>query len=162
MVSFTRKSISFICPWASRTLIALRLKGLESVISVCVLDPRLSDQGWRFSGEAVARVFATLDWLEDRLSQARWLVGEQLTETDIRAFVTLIRFDLAYYGLFKCNLRPLSAYPSTLNYLTRLLDILAFAASVRIDHIKAGYYSIKALNPTGVVPAGPQLDYLRP
>jgi putative glutathione S-transferase len=110
--------------------------------------------------EAVHSVFATLDWMEARLSQSRWLVGDRLTESDIRAFVTLIRFELAYYGLFKCNLRPLSAYPAVLAYLVRLLEIPAFAASVRADHIKAGYYSIKALNPGGVVPAGPELDYL--
>lgn len=110
--------------------------------------------------EAVGKVFATLEWMEQRLTRARWLVGERLTETDIRAFVTLIRFDLAYYGLFKCNLRPLAAYPAVLAYLVRLLEIHAFAASVRPDHIKAGYYSIKALNPGGIVPAGPQLDYL--
>jgi putative glutathione S-transferase len=248
-------------------LIALRLKGLESAIDVCVVDPRLSDQGWRFTGEfdsdfdsfdgtqymheiytrvdpvytgratvpvlwdkagrtivnnesadilqilnrdfgsladdtfdlrparleveiartneflytdfnngvyqagfagsqaayeeAVSKVFATLDWMEQRLSTATWLVGDQLTETDIRAFVTLVRFELAYYSLFKCNLRPLSAYPAVMAYLVRLLEIPAFAASVRADHIKAGYYSIEALNPSGVVPVGPELEYLK-
>ncbi|NMG28131.1 glutathione S-transferase family protein [Aromatoleum evansii] len=258
--------VAYICPWASRTLIALHLKGLENVIDVCAVDPRLGDQGWAFTGrddsdldpvngasymheiytladpthtgratvpvlwdkktrtivnnessdivrifdkdfgalatgdvdlcppelqkeidavnerlymsfnngvyragfagtqkayeEAVADVFATLDWMEGRLARADWLVGDRLTETDIRAFVTLVRFELAYYSLFKCNLRPLSAYPAVRAYLVRLLAIPAFAASVRPDHIKAGYYSIKALNPTGIVPVGPELDYL--
>jgi glutathionyl-hydroquinone reductase len=78
----------------------------------------------------------------------------------LRAFVTLVRFELAYYGLFKCNLRPLSAYPAVYDYLGRLLEMPAFAASVRPDHIKAGYYSIKALNPGGIIPAGPHLDFL--
>lgn len=258
--------IAYICPWASRTLITLRLKGLEDVIDVCVVDPRLGDQGWAFSGqmgtdtdkfgsarfmhevytkadpaytgratvpvlwdkkagtivnnesadivkilnrdfgdlarkdvdlrpdalkteideisaylyddfnngvykagfavtqaayeEAVEKVFTALDWMQQRLSGADWLVGDQLTEIDIRAFVTLVRFELAYFGLFKCNLWPLSAYPAVHNYLVRLLDIPAFAASVRPDHIKAGYYSIESLNPNGIIPAGPVLDYL--
>lgn len=78
-----------------------------------------------------------------------------------QCFVTLVRFDLAHYGLFKCNLQPLSAYPAIVAYLRRLLDIPAFATSVNAQHIKTGYYSIKALNPSGVVPAGPRLDYLR-
>lgn len=260
--------VAYICPWASRTLIARHLKGLENAIDVCAVAPRLGDQGWAFTGrdgsdldrvnganylheiytladpthtgratvpvlwdkktrtivnnessdivrifdkdfgalatgdvdlrpagleaeidavnerlytgfnngvyragfagtqkayeEAVADVFATLDWMEGRLARADWLVGGRLTETDIRAFVTLVRFDLAYYSLFKCNLRPLSAYPAVRAYLVRLLAIPAFAASVRPDHIKAGYYSIAALNPSGIVPVGPELDYLEP
>ena len=64
-----------------------------------------------------------------------------------------------YYGLFKCNLKPLTAYPAVYEYLVRLLELPAFAASVRPDHIKAGYYSIKTLNPSGIIPAGPELDY---
>ena len=110
--------------------------------------------------EAVRRVFDCLAWLDAQLENAQWLVGEQLTETDIRAFVTLVRFDLAYYELFKCNLHPLSAYPNVMAYLRRLLAMPAFTSSVRADHIKTGYYSIRALNPTGIVPAGPLLGYL--
>ena len=259
--------VAYTCPWASRTLIARHLKKLEDVIDVCVVDPRLSDQGWQFSDypgsdrdrlngasymhelytradphytgratvpvlwdseqhtivnnesadilrilnsgfgpladdsvdlypdalaeeidtfnerlydnfnnavyqagfaksqsaydEAVARVFDTLDWLQGRLDGRTWLVGDQVTETDIRAFVTLIRFDLAYHTLFKCNLKPLSAYPAVVAYLRRLLAIPAFAASLNVDHIKTGYASIRAINPQGIVPAGPSLDYLR-
>jgi glutathionyl-hydroquinone reductase len=258
--------VAYICPWACRTLIALRLKRLETIIGVSVVDPRISQQGWQFTGaigsdvdalngarylheiytqadphytgratvpvlwdkhqrtivnnessdllsilnrdfaavadatvdlqpselaadieaankrlyddfnngvyragfagtqkaydEAVQKVFATLDWMENRLSRSSWLVGDRLTETDVRAFVTLIRFDIAYYGLFKCNLRPLSAYPAVLSYLVRLLEIPAFSASVNVDHIKRGYYSITALNPSGIVPAGPEFGYL--
>lgn len=258
--------LAYICPWACRTLIALRLKGLERHISVDVVNPRLTDQGWQFGGypgstpdsihgvrymhelytkadpnytgratvpvlwdretqtivnnesadilrilnhdfgdladpaidlsppalideiervnerlygpfnngvyragfattqkayeEAVAEVFDTFAWLEQRLSEHLWLVGNQLTESDIRAFVTLIRFEPAYYNVFKCNLEPLSAYPAVLDYLRRLLAIPAFAASVKVDHIKTGYYSIRALNPTGIVPVGPKLDYI--
>jgi len=258
--------LAYICPWACRTLIALRLKGLERHISVDFVNPRLTDQGWQFGDypgstpdsihgvrymhelytradpnytgratvpvlwdretqtivnnesadilrilnhdfgtladpsidlspdalldeidrvnerlygpfnngvyragfattqkayeEAVADVFDTLAWLENRLKERQWLVGDQLTESDIRAFVTLIRFEPAYYNVFKCNLKPLAAYPAVLDYLRRLLAIPAFAASVDVDHIKAGYYSIKALNPTGIVPVGPKLDYI--
>ena len=258
--------LAYICPWACRTLIALRLKGLDRHISVDFVNPRLTDQGWQFGDfpgstndsihgvrymhelytmadshytgratvpvlwdrkthtivnnesadilrilnhdfgpladpspdlspealldeidqvnerlygpfnngvyragfattqkayeEAVEEVFATLAWLEERLGTHEWLAGDQLTESDIRAFVTLIRFEPAYCGLFKCNLNPLSAYPAVLAYLKRLLAIPAFAASVRVDHVKAGYYSIKALNPTGIVPVGPKLDYI--
>jgi len=258
--------VGYICPWASRTLIARQLKGLDPDVGVSVVDPRLGLEGWEFTGalgsdrdvvngaryvhelytradpqysgratipvlwdkrrgtivnnessdilsilnqdfgaladtridlqpdawrdaiaaantrlyddfnngvyragfagtqkaydEAVTRVFVTLDWMQERLARQPWLVGDRLTETDIRAFVTLVRFDLAYYGIFKCNLRPLSDYPAVLAYLVRLLGVPAFAASVRPDHIKAGYYSIKALNPSGIVPAGPRLTYL--
>ena len=256
--------VAYLCPWASRALIALRLKGLEHAIEVCAVDPRLGDRGWTFTGEmgsdtdtfggarymhelytkahpvytgratvpvlwdkqgrtivnnesadilqifnrdfsalarqdvdlrpaaleeeiewvnqflyndfnngvyqagfagsqgaydeAVHKVFAALDWMQARLSTTPWLVGGQLTETDIRAFVTLVRFELAYYGLFKCNLKPLTAYPAVYEYLVRLLELPAFAASVRPDHIKAGYYSIKTLNPSGIIPAGPELN----
>ena len=254
---------AYICPWASRVLIARRLKRLESVIDVVMVDPRLSPQGWALTGafgtdldpslqaqylhslyshadpeytgratvpvlwdtsaetivnnesadllrildedfdaltpgtprlhpphlaaamteteqwlyrdfnngvyqagfastqqayeEAVERVFSALDRQEQRLSRHDWLVGSQLTGTDIRAFVTLVRFELAYRDLFRCNLRPLSDYPGLYRYVDRLLSIPAFAASVPPDQIKAGYYSIKRLNPTGIVPMGPQL-----
>ncbi|QID17986.1 glutathione S-transferase family protein [Nitrogeniibacter mangrovi] len=259
--------LAYICPWACRTLIALRLKGLDRHISHDIVDPRLTAQGWCFGDsfdgatgdtvnharymheiytradphytgratvpvlwdrkrativnnesseilrilnrgfgdladeridlypaaladeidrvnerlydrfnngvyragfattqqaydEAVTEVFEALDWLEARLAGQTWLAGAQLTEADIRAFVTLIRFDPAYHGAFKCNLRPLSAYPALIDYVKRLLAIPAFAASVRIDHIQAGYYGIKAINPSGIVPAGPELDYI--
>ena len=256
--------VAYICPWASRTLMVRKLKGLESAIDIAVVDPVLSDQGWRFgefpgagedpihgarhlhevytradsrftgratvpvlwdrlretivsnesadiirmlnqafdpSGvgdaetdlypaplrgaidalnasfyeplnngvykagfassqmayeEAVRAVFATLDSMEARLADGRrFLFGETLTESDIRLFVTLIRFDPAYYGLFKCNLRRLADYPLLSAYMRRVFEIPGVADTVRIDHVKAGYYSIKALNPNGVVPLGP-------
>ncbi len=107
---------------------------------------------------AVREVFVTLDLLEDRLTDRRYLLGERLTETDIRAFVTLVRFDLAYYGLFKCNLAQVRDYPHVFAYLKRLGALPAFRASVDVDHIKRGYYSIRTLNPSGIVPLGPRLD----
>lgn len=256
--------VALICPWASRTLIARKLKGLEDVISVSVVEPALTDEGWRFgdypgsdrdplhgaqymhevytradsaytgratvpvlwdrktdtmvnnesadivrmfnSGfgtlarsdfdlypedlrveidalndsiyphlnngvyrcgfattqeayeEAFTEVFAMLDSLEARLDRGGpYLFGARVTETDIRLFVTLVRFDAAYYGLFKCNLRRIADYPALSTYLTRMLTLPGVRDTVSIGHIKRGYYSIKALNPTGIVPVGPAL-----
>lgn len=259
--------VALICPWASRTLIARKLKGLESVISVSVVEPWLLDEGWHFgdysgsdrdyvngmewmhqiytsadpqytgratvpvlwdkkrktivnnesadivrmmnSGfgelasssvdlypaalaqeidalndaiypklnngvyragfattqssyeEAFHDVFSMLEHLENRLSDGReFLIGDQLTESDIRLFVTLIRFDLAYHGLFKCNHKQLRDHPYLLRYVNRILAIPGIRETVNTDHIKRGYYSIKALNPTGIVPVGPDMrDY---
>ena len=110
--------------------------------------------------EAFADVFATLDALETRLSDGRaFLFGESFTETDIRAFVTLVRFDAAYHGLFKCNLRRIADYSGLSAYLRRILALPGVRETVSIDHIKRGYYSVKALNPLGLVPLGPQLDW---
>ena len=88
-----------------------------------------------------------------------FLFGDALTETDIRLFVTLVRFDAAYHGLFKCNLRRLADYPRLSAYLERMLAVPGVRETVNIDHIKRGYYSIKALNPTGIVPTGPELAW---
>lgn len=104
---------------------------------------------------AVGDVFATLDALEDRLRDRTYLVGERLTEVDIRLFVTLVRFDVAYHGLFKCNVRRVADYPSVMAYMQRLLGIPAFRDATNVDHIKRGYYSIAALNPSRIVPVGP-------
>ena len=256
--------VALICPWASRALIARRLKGLEEVVSLSVVEPRLLNEGWHFGdypgstpdalkqaewlhqlythadphftgratvpvlwdkktdtivnnesadilrmfnagfgalasreydlyppplreeidslnaeiyptlnngvyrsgfattqisyAEAVSDVFGMLDTLEQRLASRRFLCGEQLTEADIRLFVTLVRFDAAYHGLFKCNLRKLAEYPNLDRYLRHILDIPGVRQTVNIDHIKQGYYSIKALNPNGIVPAGPDLS----
>ena len=104
--------------------------------------------------EALEGVFATLDELEERLD-GDYLFGDRLTETDIRTFVTLIRFDAAYHGIFKVNRRRIADYPKLQAYTERILRLPGVAGTVNLDHIKAGYYSIKALNPTGIVPAGP-------
>ncbi len=256
--------VALICPWASRTLIARKLKGLEDVISISVVEPALTDQGWRFgdypgadhdeingttymheiytladasfsgratvpvlwdklrgtivnnesadilrmlnSGfgdladpaydlypkdlqpeinklnpkiykrlnngvyragfattqvayeEAFHDVFTILDELEERLSDGRrFLFGDRLTETDIRLFVTLVRFDAAYYGLFKCNLRRIGDYQNLSRHLGSVLKVPGIDETVSIDHIKRGYYSVKALNPTAIVPIGPDL-----
>ena len=107
--------------------------------------------------EAFAGVFGMLDELESRLATGRFLFGDDLTETDLRLFVTLVRFDAAYHGLFKCNLRRLADYKNLSAYLVRMLGVPGIRETVSIDHIKRGYYSIKALNPNGIVPAGPDL-----
>ncbi|MBY4840724.1 glutathione S-transferase family protein [Pantoea sp. DY-5] len=256
--------VALICPWASRTLLARSLKGLEKVISVSVVEPQLGAQGWHFgdypgadrdwlnkaeylhelytradadftgratvpvlwdkktqtivnnesadilrmlnSGfgaladdridlypedlraeidalnesiyprlnngvyrtgfattqvsyqQAFNDVFSQLDELELRLQDGRtFLLGERLTEADIRLFVTLVRFDAAYHGLFKCNLRRLRDYPLLDRYLKSMLSVSGVRQTVNIDHIKQGYYSIKALNPNGIVPVGPDM-----
>jgi len=256
--------VAYICPWASRALMTLAIKGLNNLISVTVVNPVLTDQGWQFGGyegcepdpfndtrymheiysradanftgratvpvlwdkktrtivnnesadivrmlnhafdelgatgpdlypadlakdidhlnsdmyehlnngvykagfastqaayeEAYAQVFATLDSLEKRLSDGRtYLFGEHLTESDIRLFVTLVRFDLAYHGIFKCNRNTLREMPLLHAYMQRILALEGIRETVHPDHIKAGYYSIKALNPNGIVPVGPDL-----
>jgi len=257
--------VALVCPWASRTLMVRKLKKLEHVIDVTVVEPALTEQGWRFGDfpgagrdplmgarhvheiytradphytgratvpvlwdkvrgtivnnesadivrmlnrafdafgdaavdlrpeslrgpidalnaelyeqlnngvykagfassqgayeEAVSGVFAMLERLEARLAGAGpYLFGEPLTEADVRLFVTLIRFDAAYHGLFKCNLRRVADYPALREYLMRVLALPGIADTVDIRHIKTGYYSIKALNPSGIVPVGPALD----
>jgi putative glutathione S-transferase len=256
---------SFGCPWATRVLITRKLKRLEEVVSVAIVEPVLTDQGWRFgdspgadrdtvngatylheiytradphftgratvpalwdeqrktivnnesadlvrmfnSGfgkladasidlypedlrsnidalnadvydslnngvyragfattqlayeEAFAGVFATLDALERRLETGPFLIGDRLTEADIRVFVALARFDAAYHGQFKCNLRRIADYANLSAYLARLIALPAFRETLNLDHIKRGYYSIKALNPTRIVPLGPELKW---
>ena len=257
--------VALICPWACRTLIARRLKGLEAAISISVVNPMTTPQGWRFGGlpgatedalngatymheiytradphytgratvpvlwdiaqgtivnnesadilrilnsgfgdlasgpdlcpaalrpeidalnasiyprlnngvyragfattqeaydEAFAEVFAELDALEARLAAGGpFLTGETFTEADIRLFVTLVRFDAAYHGAFKCNRRRVADYPALSAYLKRILAIPGIRETVSIDHIKRGYYSIRAINPQGIVPLGPDLDW---
>jgi len=108
--------------------------------------------------EAFWQVFAMLDELEAHLADGRdFLSGDRLTEADIRLFVTLVRFDAAYHSLFKCNLRRLADYPNLSAYTARIIAIPGVRETVDIDHIKHGYYSVKALNPTGIVPQGPAL-----
>lgn len=113
--------------------------------------------------EAFRDVFNTLDRLETRLSDGRqYLFGDRFTESDIRLFVTLIRFDAAYHGLFKCNLRRIADYRHLQAYLLRVFNLPGVSETVSIDHIKRGYYSVKALNPTGIVPVGPDLPGIDP
>jgi putative glutathione S-transferase len=113
--------------------------------------------------EAARGVFATFDQLEDRLSRQRYLVGPEITEADWRLFPTLIRFDSVYYSHFKCNLRRVADYPNLWNYLRDLYQQPRIADTVSMDHIKRHYYgSQKQVNPTGIVPIGPLIDFTAP
>ena len=262
-----RLYVAYICPWATRTLIARSLLGLEQAIELKVVEPQLGDLGWKFGSfpgatksgienvefahqlytitddqytgratvpilwdmqnnkiinnessdilhifnedlrsihrsdinlypielqedidafndsiyesvnngvyragfassqqaynEAIVSLFERLETLETHFQNNDYAVGNQLTESDIRLFVTLTRFDVAYHGLFKTNIKSIGEFPAISAYLERLLKIEAFAKNTRIDHIKAGYYSIKALNPSQIVPQGPELDWFK-
>jgi putative glutathione S-transferase len=258
--------VSLNCPWASRTLVLRKLKKLDDVISVDIVEPVISDYGWRFgdypgsgkdsvngaaylhenytkadpnfSGrvtvpvlwdkqrgtivnnesadiirmmnsafdefgdasvdlypqelageidtlnkavydkfnngvyrtgfaqsqeayeEGVRDVFAMLDELEERLSDGRAFIhGDKLTETDVRIFMTTIRFDAAYYTAFKCNIRRIQDYPNVQAHLKRMLALPGVAETVSIDHIKRGYFSIKKINPLRIIAAGPVLEF---
>ena len=255
---------ALICPWACRTLMVRTIKRLEPLIDASIVDPVLTDQGWRFGGDrprttsdplfgstylhevyaradphftgratvpllwdratgtavnnesadiirmfgrafdalvpgtpdlypddlpsaidvlsdqmyarlnngvyragfattqvayeaACREVFAMLDSLEQRLGSGGFLFGDRLTEADIRLVVTLVRFDAAYHGAFKCNLRRIVDYPRLQAFMARMLAVPGVADTVDIAHIKAGYYSIRAINPTGIVPLGPNV-----
>ncbi|MCX5519356.1 glutathione S-transferase family protein [Kaistia defluvii] len=110
--------------------------------------------------EAIHPLFASLDWLEGLLSQQRYLAGDRLTEADWRLFTTLLRFDPVYVGHFKCNLRRLVDYPALWSYTRELYQMDGIRETVDFDHIKRHYYeSHKTINPTGIVPLGPILDF---
>jgi putative glutathione S-transferase len=111
--------------------------------------------------EAVGPLFETLDWLEDRLSCRRFLTGGEITEADWRLFTTLVRFDPVYVGHFKCNIRRITDYPRLSDYMRTLFRIEGVAATVDFGHIKRHYYqSHRNLNPSGIVPAGPELAFV--
>lgn len=110
--------------------------------------------------EAFDEVFAELDALEKLLDEKRYLVGEYLTEADVRLFTTLIRFDAVYHGHFKCNLRRIADYPNLSNWLREMYQLPGVADTVDFVHIKHHYYASHAtINPTGVVPKGPEQDF---
>ncbi len=255
--------VALICPWACRTLMVRKLKGLDEVISYSVVSPVLGDQGWQFEEgshdeihgaqfvhelythadaeftgratvpilwdkqtstivnnesadiidmlngsfgdlatndidlrplalreemmllnndlyhavnngvykagfaqtqaayeEAYDDLFSTLDELEKRLQHQKYLLGSIITESDVRLFVTLIRFDVAYHGLFKTNKKRIADYPHLFDYMKRIYKLPGISETVNLDHIKAGYYSIKAINPLGIVPKGPEVSFV--
>lgn len=114
--------------------------------------------------EAFANLFKALDEIERRLGESRFLVGNTLTEADIRLFTTLVRFDVAYYVLFKCNLRRIADYPNMSNYLRDLYQTPGFGSTVDMKLIKRGYYleAGKRINPFGIIPVGPELNFDEP
>ncbi len=113
--------------------------------------------------EAFRALFAALDEIEQRLARQRYLAGGEITEADLRLFTTLVRFDAVYYSHFKCNLRRIVDYPNLGNYLRDLYQQPGIAATVHMDHIKTHYYgSQRQVNPTGIVPLGPALDFMAP
>lgn len=113
--------------------------------------------------EAFVTLFEELDCLEKRLGERRYLTGECLSEADIRLFTTLIRFDAVYHGHFKCNLRRLADYPNLSGWLRELYQLPGVAGTVNFQHIKNHYYgSHRTINPTGIVPLGPQQDFSGP
>ncbi|GAB4216764.1 MAG: glutathione S-transferase family protein [Synechococcales cyanobacterium] len=261
--------ISLGCPWAHRTAILWKLKGLESIVGLSIVDPVISDYGWRFSDypgtrpdtiyqsdylwqlyvksdpgysgrvtvpvlwdtqthrivnnesrqiiqmlnhgfdhlganpvdfypeaarpeidrvldviyqpinngvyrsgfarsqaayeSAVTELFAALENWETVLGQQRYLCGGQITLADWCLFTTLFRFDLAYHGLFKCNLKRLIDFPQLWNYCRELYQYPGVSAVCSIDHVKRLYYAgLPELNPSGVIPLGPTINFSQP
>jgi putative glutathione S-transferase len=110
--------------------------------------------------QAVGEVFGTLDWLERRLGERRWLCGARFTEADVRLFTTLVRFDAVYFSHFKCNLRRLTDYPRLWRFTRAVYALPGVARTVDLAQIKAHYYrSMPEINPSGIVPKGPALDF---
>jgi len=112
--------------------------------------------------EAYDGLFVALDELEERLSYRRYLVGHQLTEADWRLFPTLVRFDVAYFSLFKCNKKRIADYPNLSNYMRELYRVPGVSATVKPRYYVINYYSIAKLNPTGIIPKGTPVDLEQP
>jgi len=113
--------------------------------------------------EAIKPLFDTLDWLDKNLQTSRYLAGDRLTEADWRLFTTLLRFDPVYVGHFKCNLKRIVDYPDLWAYVRELYQYPGVAETVNMEHIKCHYYkSHKTINPSGIVPTGPEIDFGAP
>lgn len=110
--------------------------------------------------EEVTELFEMLDRIEERLEDKRFLVGDQLTEADIRLFVTLIRFDSVYHGHFKCNIKRIVDYKNLWRYTKEIYNYEGIKETINLSHIKNHYYGThKNINPTGIVPVGPEIDF---
>jgi len=111
--------------------------------------------------KAATELFVSLDWIEHILGQSAYLAGDRVTEADWRLFTTLVRFDAVYFGHFKCNIRQIADYPHISHYLKGLVATPGVRETIFIDHIKTHYYwSHTRINPTQIVPVGPELDFL--
>ena len=120
-------------------------------------------RGQKANEEAFDELFETLDMLEERISTRRYLCGAHLCEADWRLFPTLMRFDVAYFGAFKCNLRRIQNYPNLWGYVRELYQMPGIAQTCDLNAYKQGYYSISELrNPLGIVPKGPAIDFATP
>lgn len=112
--------------------------------------------------KAYDRLFNTMDELEESLSKQRYLAGNQITEADWRLFTTLVRFDAVYYNHFKTNKKRLIEYPNLWAYTRELYQVPGIAETVNMDHIKYHYFaSHRSINPTGIVPKGPEIDFMQ-
>jgi glutathionyl-hydroquinone reductase len=111
---------------------------------------------------AYDELFETLDWLDARLSRQRYLVGSQITEADWRLFPTLVRFDVAYFPLFKCNRQRIADYPNLSNYMRELYQVPGIAATVKPRYYVINYYAIPKVNPARIIPKGTPLDLDQP
>src|SRR5690606_41756996 len=110
--------------------------------------------------EADRRLFDTVDCRESRVSGDEWLVGVQLTASESRLFTTLVRFAAVYHAHFKCNLRRIADHPALHAFTARMMDVPGVRDTVHFDHIKRHYYESHAtINPTGVVPVGPEMPF---
>jgi putative glutathione S-transferase len=113
--------------------------------------------------QSFRKLFAALDSLEERLGRQRYLIGERFTEADLRLFPTLVRFDAVYYSHFKCNLRRIADYHNLSNYIRDIYQMPGVAETVDFPGIKLGYYGgMRNLNPSGIIPLGPELDFAAP
>jgi putative glutathione S-transferase len=112
--------------------------------------------------EAYDALFATLDEIEARLGRQRYLVGNQITEADWRLFPTLVRFDVAYFSLFKCNRNRIADFPNLQNYMRELYAVPGVSETVKPRYYVMGYYSITRVNPTGIIPKGTPVDFRQP
>ena len=111
---------------------------------------------------AYDRLWTAMDWLEERLTDRRYLMGDSITEADVRLFTTLVRFDAVYHGHFKCNRNKLSEMPSLWGYARDLFQIPGFGDTIDFDQIKTHYYVVHTeLNPTGIIPKGPRAQEWR-
>ena len=113
--------------------------------------------------EAIIPLFDTLNWIENKLSKKRYLVGDKITEADWRLFTTLVRFDSVYVGHFKCNISRIVDYPNLSAYLSDLYQYPGISETVNMKHIKKHYYaSHEKINPSKIVPTGPNIELSLP